>query len=178
MSDNQTTITNDTVLAFVTDIISFLNAKFSADSKIPSTKKPTGNLAFNTSLVKNATKPFYVVQCISNAPRDETFNEIKTLDIYLQIDIYALKGSYNSVSYLAEPMSIILQNVVSNYMSDLKFGNINKNICLMREVASSPAMPFEDGSKAYQSSLRYQFSVMRDYEVATPSNNNNNRGSN
>ena len=158
-------ITTNTLITFINDLISFLDARFLADPKIPADEKPTGKSAFNTNLIRSATKTFYVVRCISDAPRDETFLDVETLELYVQIDIYALKGHYDNEAYLAEPLSMILQNAVSNYMHDYKFNNLNKNVCLMREVSASPALPFEDGSKAYQSSLRYQFVIMRNYET-------------
>lgn len=156
-------ITNNTLITFIDDLIDFLDSKFEADPKIEGAIK--GKSAFNTNLIREATQTFYVVRCISNAPRDETFVDVATLDLSVQIDIYALKGTYDGVEYLAEPMSMVLQNVVSNYMYELKYNNINPNICLMREITSSPSLPFENGSKAYQASLRYQFAIMRNYKT-------------
>lgn len=156
-------ITNNTLITFINDLIDFLDAKFAADPKIESEIK--GKSAFNTNLIREATQTFYVVRCISNSPRDETFVGVETLDLTLQIDIYALKGKYDNVSYLAEPLSMVLQNVVSNYMYELKYSGENPNICLMREITSSPSLPFENGSKAYQASLRYQIVIMRNYKT-------------
>lgn len=155
---------NTVLISFIDDLISYIDGKFLADENIEATQKPRGKSAFNTNLIRSATKPFYVVRCLSDAPQDETFVKVATLELNIQIDIYALKGLYNKEEYLAEPMSMILQNVVSNYMLDLKYSGENKNICLLREITASPALPFEDGSKAYQSSLRYNIVVMRDYE--------------
>lgn len=153
----------NTIMMFVDDIIQYIDAKFSSDSRISATKKPTGNLAFSKTLIENQNKSFYVVQVLSNNVGDETFNNVVSLTVSLQIDVFALKGSFDKVQYLAEPMSIVLQDVISNYMSDLKFGNSNENILLMREITASPALPFEDGDRAYTSSLRYEFSITKDY---------------
>lgn len=155
---------NKVLISFIDDLISYLDGKFLADNDIDATQKPTGKSAFNTNLIRSATKSFYVVRCLTDAPRDETFVKVATLELNIQIDIYALKGKYAQKQYLAEPMSMILQNVVSNYMLELKYDGSNKNICLLREVTASPALPFEDGSKAYQSSLRYNIVIMRDYK--------------
>ena len=153
-----------TIMYFTNDLIAFLDERFANDNRLSATKKLVGALAFNKNSIKDATKSFYIVRCLNNSPKDETFTSVETLDIHIQVDIFALKGNFGGAQYLAEPMAIVLQDVVSAYMQDLKFGDYNKNICLMREVTSSPAIPFEDGMKAYQSSLRYKFTIMRDYE--------------
>lgn len=155
---------NTTIMYFINDLIAFLNEKFANDQRLSATKKLTGSIAFNEQFIKDTNKSFYVIRCLNNSPKDETFTDIKTLSIDIQIDIFAMKGNFGGLQYLAEPMSIVLQDVVSTYMQDLKFGDYNENICLMREVTSSPAIPFEDGVKAYQSSLRYKFTIMKDYE--------------
>ena len=100
--------------------------------------------------------------------KDERISSSKKLNGCLAfndrlIDIFAIKGTFNKVQYLAEPMSIVLQDVVSQYMTDLKFGNYNNNICLMREITASPALSYRDGSKACTASLRYDFTIMTDY---------------
>lgn len=153
-----------TIMYFMNDLIAYLDNKFATDNRFSATKKLTGNLAFSQEMIKSATKSFYVLRCINNSPKDETFVGVETLNVYIQIDIYALKGNFGGTQYLAEPIAVALQDVVSAYMNDLKFGDYNKNICLMRETTASPAFPFEDGVKAYQSSLRYQFTIMQDYE--------------
>lgn len=155
--------TKNTIMLFVDDIIRFIDAKFASDSRFTVTKKPTGNLAFSKSLIDGATKSSYVVQVLSNNVGDETFNDVVTLSVALQIDIFALKGAFDKTQYLAQPMSIVLQDVISNYMQDLKYNHSNENIRLMREITASPALPFEDGDRAYVSSLRYEFSIMKDY---------------
>lgn len=153
-----------TIMYFMNDLIAFLDEKFAKDNRFSASKKLVGALAFNKDSIKNATKSFYVLRVLTNRPKDETFTSITTLNVNIQIDIYALKGNLGGTQYLAEPMAVALQDVVSAYMQDLKFGDYNQNICLMRETAASPALPFEDGVKAYQSSLRYQFTIMQDYE--------------
>jgi len=149
---------------FIDDIVAYIDEMFAKDTRLTASKKIKGKLAFSTDHIKDATKSFYVVHCMSKAPKDETFVAVKTLRVYVQIDIYALKGVFGGEQYLAEPMSIVLQDVISEYMHNLKFNGSNKNIGLMREVTSSPALPFEDGTKAYQSSLRYEFTIQKDYE--------------
>lgn len=156
-------MTANTIQLFMQDLIKYIDDRFAKDERISSSKKLNGCLAFNDRLIENATKSFYVVQCLSNSTKDETFNSSLTKQISIQIDIFAIKGTFNKVQYLAEPMSIVLQDVVSQYMTDLKFGNYNNNICLMREITASPALSYRDGSKAYTASLRYDFTIMTDY---------------
>lgn len=158
-------ISEQPILTFINSLITYLNGKFSSESKLSANKRPSGHLAFSNDLIKNATKSFFVVKCISHSIKDETFNSPATLNVYIQIDVYAQKGSYNNAIYLAEPMSIILQQLISNYLNELKYGGSNANIRLMRQMSSSPAFPFEDGAKAFQSSLRYEFTIMNDYLI-------------
>ena len=122
-----------------------------------------GHLAFEPNLVKNAQKSFFVVQILNNAPEHETFTKPVSINISLQIDIYALRGVFDGTQYPANRMSIVLQEAVSDYMNTLKFEQLNDNILIMREVTASPAMPFEDGAKAYSASIRYEFTISRDY---------------
>ena len=155
-----------TIYTFVNDIISYLDRKFAADNRFASAKKPTGKIAFDKSLIEKNAKSFYVVQIMPTNPRDESFNNVLTLTVPLQIDAFALKGTVGGSQYTAEQMSIVLQEIISNYMLELKYNREkeNKNICLMREVTASPALPFEDGARAYQASLRYEFVIMKDYK--------------
>lgn len=157
-------VNNLTISLFIEDLVAYLNNKFAMDSRISNAKKPVGALAFNRKMIEDATKPFFVIQSLSNSPKDETFLRVETITASIQIDVFALKGYFGGKVYLAEPMSIVLQDVISNYMEELKFGDANDNIRLMREITSSPAMPFDDGMRAYSASLRYEFTIMKDYQ--------------
>lgn len=156
-----------TIHSFIKDLIDYIDERFASDNRFNSAKKPTGKLAFDKSLIDKSAKSFYVVQIMPTYPRDETFNNVVTLTIPVQIDIFAVKGIVKGVQYTAEDMSIVLQEIVSKYLLDLKYNREteNKNICLMREITASPALPFEDGARAYQASLRYEFVVMKDYKT-------------
>lgn len=148
---------------FIQDLINYLDNEFANDTRIPKSKTLQGHLAFTKNLIQDTKKSFFVVNCLNNSPKTETFNSVKTIQLNIQIDVFALAGTFDGKQYLAEPMSIMLQNVVSEYMEKLKFGDVNENIILMREITSSPAIPYENGDRAYFSSLRYQFEIMRDY---------------
>lgn len=151
------------IRVFMQDIINYIDDKFTNDTRLASAKKPMGSLAFQEDFVQKTTKHFYVVQCLSNAPKDETFVDISTISISLEISVFALKGNFDGNLCSAEVMSINLQDAISDYMAQLKFNNANENICLMREITSSPAIPYEDGKRAYFSTLRYEFSIAKDY---------------
>lgn len=148
---------------FINDLITFLDGKFSNDDRIPKSKKLQGQLAFTKKMIQETTKSFYVVSCLNNSPESETFNGVTTLRVNIQIDAFALAGTFDNKQYLPDRMAMMLQETISGYMEDLKFGDENKNIILMREITSSPSLPFENGDRAYFSSLRYQFTIMRDY---------------
>lgn len=148
---------------FVQDLINYIDDCFANDSRVPKTKAPQGQLAFTKNLIQETKKSFYVVNCLGNSPKNETLNATKTLQLNVQIDVFSLAGTFGGKQYLPEGMSIVLQNAISDYMEELKFGDYNENIILMREVTSSPAMPYDNGDRAYFSSLRYQIEIMRDY---------------
>lgn len=155
-----------TIYSFVNDVIGYIDKRFEQDTRFAANRKPVGKLAFDKALIDKTLKTFYVVQVMPTNPRDETFNDVITLSVPLQIDIFAVKGTVGGNQYNAEQMSIVLQEIVSDYMKELKYNRtkINDNICLMREITASPALPYEDGARAYQASLRYEFVIMQDYK--------------
>ena len=148
----------------IDDLIQYLNDQFESDARLPTSKKPMGYSAYNQEKIKDRTKTYFVVQCLDNMPKDETFIKVETLRMGIQIDIFALKGEFDGKQYLAQEMAMILQDLVSAYMEELKYGGANQNIRLMRKIVGTPSMPFEQGTKAYYSSLRYDLTITSNYE--------------
>lgn len=148
-------------IEFMNYIISYINRKFTEDSTVPQNKKVEGHLAYDSGLIKSSAKSFYVVQCLDKQPSTETLVDTPLYDISLQISIFSVKGTIGGQVYLPQQMSIKLSDMVSGYMEELKRNLEETNICLMREVGSSPALPFEDGARAYISTLRYTFTIMK-----------------
>ena len=150
-------------MSFISDLVNYINNKFEADDRLPSSRKPFGYSAFERKIIKDTNKPYYVVQVIDNSPRDETFIDVSTLNVGVQIDVYALKGTFDKNEYFADVMASIYQDLISGYMTELKYSGQNKNIRLMRKVSGTPSFPFEDGAKAYYATLRYDFTIMNKY---------------
>lgn len=142
--------------SFVDSLIAFLDDKFATDVSI--SKKPKGHYAYEKGLEPNATTPFYTVQLIDSSLAREDFNREVSNNIAIQINLFGVKMTIGGVLKNAQNVSYYLADKCKAYMNDYKYLEDTK-ILSMRRTTSSPALPYEDGSKAYFSVLRYNIEI-------------------
>lgn len=83
--------------------------------------------------------------------------------IPLQIVIYAFQMKLNGVMTSAREVSIKLGTKVKDILNRLRESVVNPNINRVRIMTMAPAMPMQDGSKAYTTAIRCEFWVANPY---------------
>ena len=135
---------------FLDRIIEFLDYQFDSDATI--VEKPLGHYAYEQGL-EPSTKPYYVVQLLDNSTQDETFDEETTDNMPIQINVYGVKTEIDAQLLSAQESAIILGQKCIKYMKEFKY--TQEDIISMRRTSCTPALPYEDGSKAYFTAIRY-----------------------
>lgn len=136
---------------FVDSVIKYLDDKFSANTTL--SKKPLGHYAYEKDLVPTAVTPFYTVQLMDNSTASETFLAEATANYPLQINLYGVRMKVDKKDTDAQSVAYILADMCKAYMDEFKYSQ--RNIVQMRRTSCTPAMPYEDGSKAYYSAMRF-----------------------
>ena len=140
---------------FVDEIIEYLDSKFDADTNI--TKKPKGHYAYEKGLEPTATTPFYTVQLMDDSTATEDFNSEVLYNSPIQFNLYGVRMNIDSKSKNAQEVSFYLAGQCKKFMEEYKYSS--KRITTMRRTASTPALPYGDGSKAYYSVIRYNITL-------------------
>lgn len=140
---------------FVDEIIEYLDSKFDADTNI--TKKPKGHYAYEKGLEPTATTPFYTVQLMDDSTATEDFNSEVSYNSPIQFNLYGVRMNIDSKSKNAQEVSFYLAEQCKKFMEEYKYSS--KRITIMRRTASTPALPYGDGSKAYYSVIRYNITL-------------------
>jgi len=140
---------------FVDNLIAYLDAQFVADDTIAT--KPEGHYAYEKGLEPTATTPFYTVELLDYSTQSETFLEETTISTPFQINVYGVKMRVSSVLKNAQEVSFILTQKVAKFMENYKYNT--DNVVYMRRTAFTSPIPYEDGSKAYYSVLRYDATI-------------------
>lgn len=140
---------------FVDEIIKYLDSKFDADTNI--TNKPKGHYAYEKGLEPTATIPFYTVQLIDDSTATEDFNSEVAYNSPLQFNLYGVKMKVKGKLENAQSVSFYLAEQCKKFMEEYKYSS--NRITTMRRTASTPALPYGDGSKAYYSVIRYNITL-------------------
>ena len=140
---------------FVDDIIKYLDSKFDADTNI--TNKPKGHYAYEKGLEPTATTPFYTVQLMDDSTASEDFNREVTYNSPLQFNLYGVKMKVKGKLENAQSVSFYLAEQCKKFMEEYKYSS--KRITTMRRTASTPALPYGDGSMAYYFLFRYNITL-------------------
>lgn len=141
--------------AFVDRIIEYLNDKFSEDTAL--SKKPLGHYAYEKDLIPTATTPFFVVQLLDNSTQSETFDEEVTINAPIQVNLYGVKMKVNDIIVDAQEVAFILADKCKAFMEEFKY--TESGIVSMRRTSCTPALPYEDGSKAYYTAMRFNIII-------------------
>lgn len=144
--------------AFVDNIIEYLNGKFNADTTL--SKKPMGHYAYEQNLIPNATTPFFIVQLLDNSTQSETFEEEVTINAPIQINLYGVKMKVNDIIANAQEVAFILADKCKAFMEEFKY--TESGIVSMRRTSCTPALPYEDGSKAYYTAMRFNIIINKE----------------
>lgn len=140
---------------FVDEIIAFLDSKFNADTNI--TNKPKGHYAYEKGLEPTSTTPFYTVQLLDDSTATEDFNRETTYNSPIQINLYGVKMKLKGKLENPQIVSYYLAEQCKKFMEEYKYSS--NRITTMRRTASTPALPYGDGSKAYYSVIRYNITL-------------------
>lgn len=140
---------------FVDEIIKYLDSKFDADTNI--TSKPKGHYAYEKGLEPTATTPFYTVQLMDDSTASEDFNREVAYNSPIQFNLYGVKMKVKGKLENAQSVSFYLAEQCKKFMEEYKYSS--KRITTMRRTASTPALPYGDGSKAYYSVIRYNITL-------------------
>lgn len=149
---------------FLDDIIAYLDSKFANDTSIGASKKPKGYYAYKSGLEPDTTEPFYTIQLLDNSTASETFLREITINVPIQINVFGIKMNINNITHTAQESSIVLGEKIIEFMEEFKYSN--KNLIACRRITTTPAMPYEDGTKAYTTIIRYNIEINVPY-VAT-----------
>lgn len=140
---------------FVDEIIAFLDSKFNADTNI--TNKPIGHYAYEKGLEPTSTTPFYTVQLLDDSTATEDFNQEITYNSPIQFNLYGVKMKLKGKLESPQIISYYLAEQCKKFMEEYKYSS--NRITTMRRTASTPALPYGDGSKAYYSVIRYNITL-------------------
>lgn len=140
---------------FVDDIIKYLDSKFYDDANI--INKPKGHYAYEKGLEPTADTPFYTVQLLDDSTSNEDFNREITYNSPIQINLYGVKMKLKGKLQNAQKISFYLAEQCKKFMEEYKYSS--DKITMMRRTASTPALPYGDGSKAYYSVIRYNITI-------------------
>lgn len=140
---------------FVDDIIKYLDSKFYDDANI--INKPKGHYAYEKGLEPTADTPFYTVQLLDDSTSNEDFNREITYNSPIQINLYGVKMKLKGKLQNAQKISFYLAEQCKKFMEEYKYSS--DKITMMRRTASTPALPYGDGSKAYYSVIRYNITL-------------------
>lgn len=135
---------------FIDRVIKYIDDKFNADDTL--SKKPLGHYAYEHGLIPSTT-PYYVVQILDNSTNDEDFEQEISIGIPIQINMYGVKMTIDSKVKNAQECAMILADKCVSFLEDFKYSQ--DDIITMRRTSCTPALPYEDGSKAYFTAIRY-----------------------
>ena len=97
----------------------------------------------------------------SEVERYNSFDGANVFYIPLQITIFAFQTKLAGKTCSARETSIRLADKVNNLLDALKVVENNDRVKRVRIMTTSPALPFEDGSKAYTTAIRCEFWVAK-----------------
>lgn len=140
---------------FVDEIIEYLDGKFKADPNL--VKEVKGHYAYEKGLEPTADTPFYIVQLLDDSTASEDFNREVTHNSPIQITLYGVKMKINNKLQQPQSVSFYLADQCRKFMEEYKYSS--KKITSMRRTASTPALPYGDGTKAYYSVIRYNITL-------------------
>lgn len=135
---------------FLDRIIEYLDNKFNADTTL--TQKPVGHYAYEYGLIPD-TEPYYVIQLLDDSTQSETFLEETTINMPIQLNVYGVNNETDENTQSAQENAIILGQKCIDFMEEFKYSQ--DDIISMRRTSCTPALPYEDGSKAYFTAIRY-----------------------
>lgn len=139
---------------FIDDIIKYLNDKFNADNTL--SKKPIGHYAYEKDLVPS-TSPFFTVQLLDYSTSSEDFMSEVTIIAPIQINLYGVKMNIGKILCNAQTTSLVLAEKCKTFMEEFKY--TESGIVSMRRTSCTPALPYEDGSKAYYTAMRFNIII-------------------
>lgn len=140
--------------AFIDNIIEYLNGKFSADTTL--SKKPIGHYAYEKDLTPS-TVPFFTVQLLDYSTQDEDFVEETVISAPIQINLYGVKMNVGKILCNAQTTSLVLAEKCKTFMDEYKY--TQGNVVSMRRQSCTPALPYDDGSKAYYTAMRFNITI-------------------
>lgn len=141
---------------FIDRIIEYLDSGFDKISAL--SKKPKGHYAYEQGLLPSTT-PYYVVQLLDNYTSKEDFQEEVEVTMPIQVNVYGVKMNIDGITTNAQQVAIILGDMCVKLLEEFKY--TQNDITTMRRTSSTPALPFEDGSKAYYTAIRYKITKQK-----------------
>jgi hypothetical protein len=155
---------------FLEYIKTYIQNAFANDSDITTDKKPLVYNAYQSNHEPSADKPEIQIQVLDNneATRYTTFTNVNANSIPLQITAYV--GGNNGIKIAnitrsAQQGSIIFGDKIIKYLNDLIYNGLNENILGGRNIATSPALPMNDGATIYMTAVRFDFTIASPYVV-------------
>jgi hypothetical protein len=142
---------------FLDRIIKYLDDEFANISTL--SKKPKGHYAYEQGLTPTATTPYYVAQLLDNNTNKEDFQEEVSINVPIQVNVYGVKMNVDGQTKSAQEVSIILGDMCVEILEKFKYSQ--PDIVAMRRTSCTPALPYEDGSKAYFTAIRYNITKQK-----------------
>lgn len=136
--------------SFLDEIIKYLENGYKIDNSFA--KKPLGHYAYEFNL-KPSTEPYFEIQALSSADNEDDFYEVSSSSVDIQINLYGVKTKINNEIATAQECAMLLADKCEKIMTVFK--NSSDNVIRMNKTIRSPAIPFDDGSKAYTIAIRY-----------------------
>lgn len=143
---------------FIDEIIKYLDNMFKNDDNI--SNKPKGHYAYEKGLIPTATTPFYTVQLLDDSTYTDDFNNEVSYNSPIQINLYGVKMKLKNKITDAQRISFYLAEKCKEFMEEYKYSS--DKVITMRRTASTPALPYEDGEKAYYSVIRYNIIIKKE----------------
>lgn len=150
------------MINFLNDMILYLDNKFESESSLEVT--PKGYLAYSYNIDPDGFTPYYVIQLLDNSTNSEDFSREVTTLSPIQITTYGVNMKIDGSLTSAQMVSLVLAEKVQEFMEQYKY--TTNNITSMRRTTVTPALPYEDGSKAYYSVIRYNIILKTPYVSA------------
>ena len=146
---------------FLEYIKEYLQTCFANDNDFTDAKKPKLIDSYKTNHEPKMTQPEIQVQIMDNSENISytTFCSKKADSTPLQISAYSGQMKIGGVDKNAQHSSIIMADKIKKYLYELIYSDDKGAILTGRHIASSPALPMNDGGSIYMSAVRFDFTI-------------------
>jgi hypothetical protein len=146
---------------FLEDMKNYIKNGINADVDIPKSYGIEVYDSYTKGHTPQKTEIQFQIIDNSEVERYNTFDGANIFYIPLQITIFAFQMKLAGIMTSARETSIKIADKVNSLLDALKVVEANQRVKRVRIMTTTPAMPFNDGDKAYTTAIRCEFWVAK-----------------